>query len=303
MRFKKLLIAGVLTGLSVPVLADVNYTQGAGTVIFAFTCFTTKVCPAHVLTSSTGTELMTSANPGLISVSQGGNVAVVKAASTAAAVADPSQATNESPNSQLSVAVGTTGDAANAATVVGQLKQITSNTGSPIPAGASIIGKVGIDQTTPGTTNGVQVNAALPTGTNTIGSVKQTDGTNVVITDPCRGVAKSYTPINISASGSIRIITGTAAKKTYICHIHLVTNALNNVAMTEGTGTNCGTGTAGVIGGTTAASGWNFAANSGIALGNGSAATIAAAVANADDVCLNPSAATQLSGQVVWVQQ
>lgn len=34
-----------------------------------------------------------------------------------------------------------------------------------------LIGKVGIDQTTPGTTNGVQVNAALPAGTNAIGKV------------------------------------------------------------------------------------------------------------------------------------
>ena len=40
-----------------------------------------------------------------------------------------------------------------------------------IAAGTNIVGKVGIDQTTPGTTNGVQVNAALPAGTNTIGNV------------------------------------------------------------------------------------------------------------------------------------
>lgn len=39
-------------------------------------------------------------------------------------------------------------------------------------AGSAIIGKVGIDQTTPGTTNGVQINAALPAGTNAIGSTK-----------------------------------------------------------------------------------------------------------------------------------
>lgn len=38
-------------------------------------------------------------------------------------------------------------------------------------AGSAIIGKVGIDQTTPGTTNGVQVNAALPAGSNVIGHV------------------------------------------------------------------------------------------------------------------------------------
>jgi hypothetical protein len=40
-----------------------------------------------------------------------------------------------------------------------------------VAAGNAIIGKVGIDQTTPGTTNGVQVNAALPAGTNVIGHV------------------------------------------------------------------------------------------------------------------------------------
>ncbi len=41
-----------------------------------------------------------------------------------------------------------------------------------LPAGSNVIGKFGIDQTTPGTTNGVQVNAALPAGTNAIGTVQ-----------------------------------------------------------------------------------------------------------------------------------
>lgn len=45
-----------------------------------------------------------------------------------------------------------------------------------LPAGTAIIGKFGIDQTTPGTTNGVQVNAALPAGSNTIGAVTQASG-------------------------------------------------------------------------------------------------------------------------------
>lgn len=49
-----------------------------------------------------------------------------------------------------------------------------------LPAGSAIIGKVGIDQTTPGTTNGVQVNAELPAGTQIVGQVgidQTTDGT------------------------------------------------------------------------------------------------------------------------------
>lgn len=42
---------------------------------------------------------------------------------------------------------------------------------STLQAGTAIVGKFGIDQTTPGTTNGVQVNAPLPAGTNVIGHV------------------------------------------------------------------------------------------------------------------------------------
>lgn len=50
---------------------------------------------------------------------------------------------------------------------------------STLQAGSAIVGKVGIDQTSPGTTNGVQINAALPTGTNSIGQVTANAGTNL----------------------------------------------------------------------------------------------------------------------------
>ncbi len=47
--------------------------------------------------------------------------------------------------------------------------------GAPIPvvleAGTESIGKLSIDQTIPGTTNGVQINAAIPTGDNNIGNM------------------------------------------------------------------------------------------------------------------------------------
>lgn len=44
---------------------------------------------------------------------------------------------------------------------------------APLPVGSNIIGAVAIDQTTPGTTNGVEIVAALPAGSNVIGSVDQ----------------------------------------------------------------------------------------------------------------------------------
>jgi hypothetical protein len=58
---------------------------------------------------------------------------------------------------------------------------VTQSGSWALSAGAALIGKVGIDQTTPGTTNKVSIgtdgtvalNAALPAGTNVIGGVKQ----------------------------------------------------------------------------------------------------------------------------------
>ena len=120
--------------------------------------------------------------------------------------------------------------------------------------------------------------------------------------DPCSTVAHSYTPINISTAGNTKIVTGTSAKKTYICHFREFTAGANNVALVEGTGTACATNTAGIDGGPTAATGWNLAANQGHVDGSGQNAIAATATA-ANDVCLITSAAVQLSGVVVWVQQ
>ena len=58
--------------------------------------------------------------------------------------------------------LGTKADAAwtsGSGTLIAIAKTIATNTGAVVPAGTNIIGKVGIDQTTTGTTNGV-VNAA-----------------------------------------------------------------------------------------------------------------------------------------------
>jgi hypothetical protein len=115
------------------------------------------------------------------------------------------------------------------------------------------------------------------------------------------GVANtSSTPISITANTNI--ITGVSAKKTYICGINLIVGAADNVALVEGTtGATCGSGTAGLAGGTTAATGWNFAANGGLTLGNGSGMVAKTATAN-NDVCLFVSSGAQVSGTVVWAQ-
>jgi hypothetical protein len=57
------IVYAALVLLPVGAVADYTATQGTGSTIFAFVCFTTKICPAHVLTNSAGTEIATSGNP------------------------------------------------------------------------------------------------------------------------------------------------------------------------------------------------------------------------------------------------
>jgi hypothetical protein len=132
--------------------------------------------------------------------------------------------------------------------------------------------------------------------------VKITDGTNNLVIDPCKGQTKLYVSINQTANA--QLVAGTASKKIYICSIHVVVAVATNAAVVEGTGSVCATGTAGVsgFGGATAATGWNFAANGGIALGNGDAA-VGAEGTNADNLCLFNSGAGQVSGGISYVVQ
>jgi hypothetical protein len=122
--------------------------------------------------------------------------------------------------------------------------------------------------------------------------------------DPCTYAAKSFAPISLTASG--QIITGTAAKKTYICSINLVSATAQNIALVEGTGTTCATNIFGLAGGTTAATGWNLAANSGHNLGSGVGTVIYGsgdANATAANVCLLLSSTGQTSGSIGYVQR
>ncbi len=48
-----------------------------------------------------------------------------------------------------------------------------------LPVGSNVIGKVSIDQTTPGTTNLVQVGGSLPAGTNAIGKLSANSGVDI----------------------------------------------------------------------------------------------------------------------------
>jgi hypothetical protein len=145
--------------------------------------------------------------------------------------------------------------------------------------------------------------AAEPQGQFATGQgFKITDGSNFLVVDPCKAQTKSYASINQTASA--QLVAGTASKKIYVCSIHVVVAAATDVAVVEGTGTTCGTGTAGVggFGGATAATGWNFAANGGIALGNGDS-SLGAEVTSGDNLCVFNSGSGQVSGGISYVVQ
>ena len=118
--------------------------------------------------------------------------------------------------------------------------------------------------------------------------------------DPCAINMRVAVPVNLAASG--QIITGATAKQTYICHLALLSATAQNVALVEGTGSTCGTNTAGMAGGATAATGWNFFLGEEMVEGTGQAWVLATATA-ADNVCLLSSSTGQISGVVDYVQQ
>jgi hypothetical protein len=120
------------------------------------------------------------------------------------------------------------------------------------------------------------------------------------VLDPCQKVAKSYITINQTAG--TQLVTGEAAKRVYVCSIQLVTATAQNVALVNGTGTVCATGTAGVMGGPAAATGWNFAANGGLGHGMGGFA-VARTTADAANLCLLQSGVGQVSGSLAYVVQ
>jgi len=132
--------------------------------------------------------------------------------------------------------------------------------------------------------------------------VRPGDGTRNAIIDPCEANLQTYAPISITTATTTRIVAPSASNKTYICMLFLTSAAADNIGIVEGTGGTCGSGTAGVVGGTTAANGPNFAANGGMLLQAGGKVAAAQTAGTNVDLCLITSAATPLAGGIKYVQ-
>ena len=160
---------------------------------------------------------------------------------------------------------------------------------------------------TPGAVPALPVDAFV-SNTNANGSATSANSSPVVlasdqtVADPCMYQAKLSSPIEVNATAATQIVAASASKKIYICSITIVAAGASTVSLLTGTGTNCGTATAAVMGSTTAANGMSFSASGGIVAGNGSSTVTYANVAGAE-LCTLQTAAVYLSGYVSYIQQ
>jgi hypothetical protein len=149
-------------------------------------------------------------------------------------------------------------------------------------------------------------------GTLTSGNLVKSDASHNLVDagqapgdDPCfTGVKTTKAFSNAGASTNLKLVSLSGSLVTYICSINVgpVAGAVN-VALVSGTKvTNeCDTGAAGLAGGATAATGWNFAANGGIAFGSGIGTVTNDA--GGKDICLLFSGAVQVGGVITYLQQ
>lgn len=148
---------------------------------------------------------------------------------------------------------------------------------NPLSAGTAIIGKVGIDQTTPGTTNLIQPSV-----------------------DVCTYSNKVNFPVSFQTTTLTQQIAASGSNKIYICSISLIASAATVFSLSGGTGSNCASNQLGILGvAGVATHGLSLAANGGITYGNGTG-TVAVTAASSE-ICLVQSGSGDLSGNITYV--
>lgn len=205
--------------------------------------------------------------------------------------------------------------------VSGNLVGVSSANPLPITAtggsvgllgGTALVGKVGIDQTTPGTTNGVVVNSsALPTGASTSANqtteiaslatiATNTSATTAVGVTTCPVVGVNCTQpaaavISIATNTTSQVVALSSGKLIYVYNFNVLSGGTGNFSFVYGTGTNCATGTTALTGV------YNLTAQSGLAPAGGGIPIFTVPASNA--LCVVDSASVQMSGSVGYVQQ
>lgn len=289
-RMKIALGLGLAALLAAPALADLNYTQGDGVtrniVLFDFTCFTTKHCSAHVPINSSGAELFTSASPGTVTMTT-----VPAGASTAA-----NQVTNQTLLGSLTETAPGTDTASSG--LNGRLQRVAQRLTSLIallPTSLGAGGGLKVDGS--GTALPVVVNntlTALTLGGNSASPVADP------ATDPCQMITNSSTTINLAAATATQLIPASASNKNYICSVDLFSKAGVDISVVEGTGGNCQTGTAGIIG-TMSVTGISIPAQGGVVKG-GTGRYVWRTNGTNVGTCIATSSTNALTGFLKYVQ-
>lgn len=270
-----LLIAGaIVTACAIaPAVADITYTQGSGTTIFDFTCFTTKHCSAHTPINSAGTEIFTSSAPGQVTGANGtfpatqsgtwnitnisGTVSLPTGAATAAK--QPALGTAGSASTDVLTVQGIASMTPLLATLSGT-NNINNISGTiSLPTGAA----TAANQTTANTslaTIASNTGAAIPAGTAYIGQASQ---------DPSQGgAAPAFKFLALPATTTTEIVPLSGSTVTYVTSLMVFAGGTVNVTFKYGTGTNCGTGT------TTLAGPYPLTAQAGFSQGSGTGAVM-----------------------------
>ena len=275
----------------------------------AFTPGTTSVTPAGAMFDDVTPDSVNEGDAGVVRMSANRNLYT-----TIRDAAGNERGANVNASNELQVAI-----TANSAVNVAQINGVTplmgagnTGTGSPrvtIATDQAALAGMGIYVEDAAETAGGNLSmsgtvrrdtAASSAGTTGDNATLNTDASGLLWTrtiDACSSGAKTFLPISISTATTTEITPSLAGASTnyYVCSLVLVTAAANNVALTDDDTDNCASVTSGLAGGTTAASGFNMAANSGLTFGNGTGSIFKTNGTNRV-VCLVTSAATQLSG-------
>ena len=130
-------------------------------------------------------------------------------------------------------------------------------------------------------------------------------GVNAYVTnatpDPCTTQGKVNYPVSVGTSGLTQIVPASGSTSVYVCSMFLLAQSANNVGMSYGTGSNCGTGTGAVVGSTNAASSLSLLAGGGFTLGNGLGTVAFTPPSQA--FCLNLGSAVVVAGNITAVNK
>jgi hypothetical protein len=287
--------------------------------------------PAVTLTSTTitGTVDVSDRAARLVGQVEG------RAASGAAKAGNPNQIGGVFNTTQPTVTTGQAVEqqmtARGAQIVAAGVEALNVTVSAALPAGAAVIGALSANQSV----NVAQINGIAPlmgngvTGTGSPRVTLASDNSNAAgiggsatgsavpsaaryMAGAASGAAGAplltgvvlcdqFKAVNIVTAATTVVIPLVASKTTYICGWHLFSAGIDNVALVFGTGASCATGIAGIAGGTTAATGYNFTAQTGIVvqlpMGSPVKETTVAA-----DTCIITSGAVQLSGMISYAQ-